>query len=106
MNIGEKIRAYRQQKKLTQAQLAKLSNISRIALGNYERGERTPTIDIFIRISKALNVSLDELLGIQQNEKEILKNDLKKINCQITFHDDVAILQYEGHRSFISLSFL
>lgn len=61
--IGERIKEYRLKRGFTQADLAKQANITRIALGNYERGERTPTIDIFARIAIALNVSMDELMG-------------------------------------------
>ena len=67
MDIGKRIKQYRQQKKMTQEKLASLADISRIALGNYERGERTPTVDIFLKIAKALKVSTDELLGYESN---------------------------------------
>lgn len=49
--IGERIKEYRLKRGFTQSDLAKEANITRIALGNYERGERIPTIDIFARIA-------------------------------------------------------
>lgn len=61
--IGERIKEYRLKRGFTQSDLAKQADITRIALGNYERGERIPTIDIFARIAMALNVSIDELMG-------------------------------------------
>lgn len=61
--IGERIKEHRLKRGFTQADLAKQADITRIALGNYERGERIPTIDIFARIAMTLNVSMDELMG-------------------------------------------
>ena len=66
--IGERIKDYRLKRGFTQSDLAKQANITRIALGNYERGERIPTIDIFARIAMALNASIDELMGYKPGQ--------------------------------------
>ena len=76
-SIGERVKRYRQQQGLTQAELASNAGISRVALGNYERGDRIPTIDIFANIADALHISTDELIGRQlthHDEVERLKN--------------------------------
>lgn len=62
MNIGEKIRYYRQKSGLNQEKLAKKSGISRSALTNYEKGNRNPTVETISLIAKALNISVSELV--------------------------------------------
>lgn len=66
MNIGENIKKYRIKRGLSQAELAELANISRVAIGNYERGERTPNTEIASKIAKALDISL--MLLVQPDE--------------------------------------
>lgn len=66
--IGERIKEYRLKRGFTQSDLAKQADITRIALGNYERGERIPTIDIFARIAMSLNASIDELMGYKPGQ--------------------------------------
>ena len=66
--IGERIKEYRLKRGFTQSDLANQADITRIALGNYERGERIPTIDIFARIAMALNASIDELMGYKPGQ--------------------------------------
>lgn len=58
MDIGEKIKKLRNDKKMTQSQLAELCGISRNALINYEQDKRKPNIEILSKISKNLNVSI------------------------------------------------
>jgi len=61
--IGTNIRRIRQQKKLTQEKLARLSDISLNTLTKIESGfAKTPNIKTVVKIAKALNVSLDKLV--------------------------------------------
>lgn len=61
MNIGENIKTIRLQKNMTQKNLAEKANISRVSIGNYERGDRVPNIDVINKIANALNVTIGEL---------------------------------------------
>lgn len=79
MEIGKRIRSYRERQGLTQGDLATHAHISRISLGNYERGERVPPVDIFLRIAQALHVSTDELLGYSP-AKDPLQKVLSDLN--------------------------
>lgn len=84
-NVGERIKSARQQWGLTQEEVAQKAGISRIALGNYERGERTPPIDIFARIANALHVSMDDLYGFNKPTKwEQLKKEFNTHGFYIT----------------------
>lgn len=62
MDIGERIRQSRKEKGLKQEELAEKASISRVAVGNYERSDRIPPLDIAGRIADALGVSLDYLM--------------------------------------------
>lgn len=77
--IGERIKEYRVARGLTQSDLANKANITRIALGNYERGQRIPTIDIFARIAMALNVSIDELMGYRPEQSSIWQHGMAEL---------------------------
>lgn len=55
------IRKIREEKGLSQEQLARISGVSASHIGYIENGEREPTISILCKLAKALNVSLDEL---------------------------------------------
>lgn len=60
--IGQNIRKYRKEKKLKQEGLAEKCNLSSNYIGLLERGEKTPSLETFIRILNALEVSADLVL--------------------------------------------
>ena len=53
----------RTEKKLTREKLGKLIGTSGAIIGMYERGERTPSVEVARRIANTLEVSLDFLVG-------------------------------------------
>lgn len=59
--VGERIRAIRKAKGLTQLQLAELSNLDDAYIGAVERGERNFTIDTLEKIHAALQVDVTYL---------------------------------------------
>lgn len=63
MNIGENIRKFRKSKKMTLKELGTKVGLSEQAIGQYERGERQPTILILSKISSELNVNLYDITG-------------------------------------------
>lgn len=42
MKFGEILRALREEKRLSQSELAKVLNVSNVAISHYERGAREP----------------------------------------------------------------
>ena len=64
--IGENIKFYRNLAKLTQEQLAIKLNISQSTLANYEKNKRDISTDILKNLCKILNITADELLGIDK----------------------------------------
>lgn len=91
--IGERIKKIRLERNLTQEQFSTMAGITRIALGNYERGERSPTIEIFERIAKALHVTTDELLGYSTPDELTRKAiELQNLNIPVEIIDDNVIV--------------
>jgi len=62
-NISNKMLDLRRAKKLSQNELGKMVGVSREMIGKYERGDVSPSLEIALSIAKALNVSLDYLVG-------------------------------------------
>ncbi len=67
INGENPIKVWREYRGLTQQQLASESGISKPYLSQIETGKRTGTTDILSAIAKALDVSLDGIVG---REKE------------------------------------
>ena len=63
MTIAERIRLYRQQKGLSQAELAEKSTVNNKSLSRYELGSSIPPADALKNIADALGVSADTLLS-------------------------------------------
>lgn len=68
MTTGEKIKMYRKSKGLTLNKLGILAgfpNRGDVRIAQYENGSRIAGPDILCRIAKALDVSVEELAGVQ-----------------------------------------
>ena len=63
MKFNERLKKYREEKGLTQAQLSELAGITTRQIQNYEGGKARPRLDAADKIAKALNITTDELLG-------------------------------------------
>ena len=59
--IGERIRKLRKVKSLSQEQLAERAGIDRSHMGFIEQGRRQPTIATLHKLTKNLDVSLEDL---------------------------------------------
>ncbi|MBL4753430.1 MAG: helix-turn-helix transcriptional regulator [Flavobacteriales bacterium] len=77
MTFGERCTQIRKRKKVSQADMGKLLSIDGDAYGRYERDEVKPSIDMAVKISNALMVSLDFLVG--KTDLELDNNMLKRI---------------------------
>ncbi len=62
MNIGERIKYYRTQSKMTQEKLAMELNISPQAVSKWERDESLPDVTLIVKLAEILDVSCDALL--------------------------------------------
>lgn len=60
-NLGEYLRAQRQQAQLSLRQLAELAEVSNPYLSQIERGLRRPSAEVLQQIAKALRISAESL---------------------------------------------
>ena len=75
MEIGEKIKKLRKERKLTQKQLGELSGTSEITIRQYETNRREPRMGPLIKIATALNVNVSELLELESLPMKIEKSE-------------------------------
>jgi transcriptional regulator with XRE-family HTH domain len=61
--LGPRLRALRQSRDVTLAQLAKLTRISESTLSRLESGQRKPTLELLLLLAHAYRMPLDELVG-------------------------------------------
>jgi transcriptional regulator with XRE-family HTH domain len=87
---GERLRLLREERKMTQAELAKKINVSTPTITEYEIGKKTPRPDKLIKFAEFFDTSVDYLLShtderlpIDQIKKDVLpdtsETDLRKI---------------------------
>ncbi|OQQ74816.1 transcriptional regulator [Ligilactobacillus salivarius] len=67
--FGLRLRALRNEKKLTQDELGKLLNVSGKTIGTWERDSRQPNIEAINKLASIFDVTTDYLLG-NSNEKQ------------------------------------
>ena len=65
-----RIRDLREDRDLTQKDLAKHLNCSQQVYSNYELGQRDIPTDILIKLSNFYDVSVDYILGLSDNMKK------------------------------------
>jgi transcriptional regulator with XRE-family HTH domain len=68
MDVGIKIKEYRQLKDMTITALAELIGTTRPYLSDIERGKKTPSLDMLEKIAVALGTSAEDLLVSETSE--------------------------------------
>lgn len=72
MSFGTNLKKIREEKGLTQEQLAKLVNTSRSNITNYETGKNNASVEMLQKLSNVLNVSIDKLTDTEIDESKVL----------------------------------
>lgn len=80
--LGDKIKLYRESKKMTQNNLANILEVSAGTVSKYESGALEPNIESLKRLADLFEISIDELL---KDEEE--KFDVSKINVLDTLRE-------------------
>jgi len=81
--FSDRLKTLREQMKLSQEEMAAALGLSQSYYGRFERNKGEPNLMTLVRISEALNVSIDYLLGFDR-DKGIIKKE-------ITVVDDLEI---------------
>lgn len=72
-NIAKNLAALRERKGLSQASLAKVSGTTRASIALLESGSGNPTLEILLRLSQGLKISIDELVSSPRAESKHIK---------------------------------
>ena len=80
---GELIRTFRNEKKLTQKQLAERLNVSDKAVSKWERGHGCPDISILSELAEILGIDIGVLLSGSIESKESEKGNMKKLKFYV-----------------------
>ena len=77
--IGSRIRRYREERGLSQKQLAELIGVKNNRVSNWEQGLNRPDADILATLCRALQVSPSELLDVRLVDDELNAQERKVI---------------------------
>ncbi|AUC16618.1 transcriptional regulator [Tenacibaculum sp. SZ-18] len=111
MNIGSLITQLRKEQKLSREDLGSIVGTSGAVIGRYERNEIKPSVEIANKIAKALDVSLDFLVGnnsVIVKDKKILQRieaitDMPTDEQQQIFNViDALIRDYKAKKAYSS----
>ena len=80
---GERIQNLRKDREVTQEQLAVDLNISDRYMRNLEKGEKVPSVDLFVELREKFGSSLDYIvLGITASEREQIMQKQLQETCK------------------------
>ncbi len=68
--VSENLKRIRQERNLTQQQMADKLYVTQQAVSNWEKGKTMPTVDMLVDIATKLNVEIDQLLYAVDEKKE------------------------------------
>lgn len=68
--LGERLQEQRQLKNLSQKEVGNAINVSASIVSNYEKGERTPSLEVLMALARLYQCSTDYLLGFEKIEKD------------------------------------
>lgn len=69
MGIGQRISQLREERKLTQGELAQIIGVTRAGLSHYENDRRKPAYETLKRIAQYFNVSVEYVLeGVEHQQ--------------------------------------
>lgn len=107
VQIGSKVKALRETKKLTQEQLAEAVGVSWRTISNLETGRVIPKLDLIYGLAKHFDISIDELLNIRITKNKSItrirkENQVTQTICQL---DDRLLVHVEEYLQLLKKDF-
>ena len=107
--IGEKIKQYRLENGWTQQELGSKIGISKNAIGNYEKGIRSPKKDTMFDLANAFGISIDDLFPQIRKDSSTkiytiqeIYNELKLYNnIQSGINEDI-LNEIKGNKEYVT----
>ena len=91
--VGKNIKAFREQKNLTQEQLAEQLNVTRQAVSSWENEKTQPDVETLHKIACALECSVEELIYGEPRKFTIVNNINKETVTEgLSFGSALAIV--------------
>lgn len=69
--LGQNLREYRIKNRYSQIEIARLLNVTKQTVSNWEKDKRLPCINTLIELAKLYNITLDSLVGIDMRNSYI-----------------------------------
>lgn len=80
MTFGERVKAEREKKDWSQAELAEKIHVSRQSVSKWETGKSLPSIEVLIDLSDLFGITIDEMLRSDRELKEKVIQDSKQLS--------------------------
>ena len=86
MELGNHIKHYRNEKGLSQEELAERVYVTRQTISNWENNKNYPDINSIVLLSEVFEISIDNLIkgDLEQMKKKINSEEVKKLNFYAT----------------------
>ena len=97
MLIGERLRKRRKELHLTQKDVSKYLVVSKVSVSGYEKGTRTPTLPIFIKLAEILDLSMDYMVG---HDYHVLSEENEEYKVKLAREDLEILSQIKENREF------
>ncbi|TVY01136.1 helix-turn-helix domain-containing protein [Cohnella terricola] len=91
MNIGSRLAFLRDQRGLTQEELAASLGISRAALSHYEKNRREPDTETLGKVADLFQVSIDYLVGRTEQSNTVLDPEVRQFADRLELSDDQVL---------------
>lgn len=85
MEVGKRIKKFREKKNLSTTDLSRLTGISQSTISKLENGKRKPELSVLEKIAEALNILVDRLTG--ESASALIEDGLEKKGMTL---EDVA----------------
>lgn len=111
VEVGTKIRELREDKKMTQKELAEKLNVTPQAVSKWERNKSYPDLDMLIQMSKLFQVSTDTILGTAKKSffaslfSKREGNEMKKVEKEIPAGTIPKAVKAEMMANFLKVTF-
>ncbi len=103
--LSKRIKELRQEKNLTQRQLAEKANTTATSISAYEKGQKNPSIEVLCNIANALETSVDWLCGNTESKGNYTTLDAIRILAQINGQfGDIITFMAQYHKMYELLS--
>ena len=92
--IGKNIKKFREQRNLTQEQLADALHVTRQAVSNWERGKTQPDVETIQELAAVLDCTAEELIYGKESRKITIVNHFgtKTVTEGLSFGSALAIV--------------